>query len=579
MSAKGKFVFRIRLIAGALLAVGLVLIVRLYFLQIVHGQEFRLKAEKQYVKQSTNQIDRGGIFFTAKDGSLISAATIASGNTIAVNPQMITDPRGAYEDLKKVLPDLDENAFLAKVAKKEEVYEEIALQQKAATGEALTALKIPGVQVLASHWRYYPGKVLAAQTIGFLGFGKDGTTVAGQYGLERYYDGALSRSDGGLYVNFFADLFTNLRAKFSPDTVEPGADLVTSLEPSVQQFLESALADYDAAWHADTVGGIIMDPKTGSIIAMASRPGFDLNDFKNADPNAFANPLVERVYEFGSIMKAITMASGIDSGKVTPTTTYDDKGFLILDGKKINNYDFKGRGVVSMQEVLNQSLNTGVSFVVQRMGTTTFASYLNRFGITGETGIDLPNEASPLISNLKSPRAVEYATASFGQGIAITPIAMARGLATLANGGVVPGPHVGVELRYGGGITKKLGWTPPQQAITAESDEKITRMLVNVVDVALQGGKAKMADYSIAAKTGTAQIARPDARGYYADRYLHSFFGYFPAYDPKFLVFFFAVYPKGAQYASETWTSPFINSVHFLINYYNIPPDRGQNGG
>lgn len=579
MSAKSKFIFRIRLIAGVLLLIGFVLIVRLYFLQVVHGHEFRLKAEKQYVKQSTNQIDRGTIFFTAKDGSLISAATIASGNTIAINPQRITNPEKTYTDLKSILPDLDQSSFLAKAEKKDEVYEEVALQQKVSTGDQISALKVPGVQVLGSHWRYYPGKVLSAQTIGFLGFGKDGKSVAGQYGLERYYDGALSRSDGGLYVNFFADLFTNIRAKFSPDTVEPGADLVTSLEPSVQQFLESALADYDSKWHADTVGGIIMDPKTGSILAMASRPGFDINDFKNADPNAFANPLVERVYEFGSIMKAVTMASGIDSGAVTPTTTYDDKGFLILDGKKINNWDFKGRGVVSMQEVLNQSLNTGVSFVVQKMGTTTFASYLDRFGITGETGIDLPNEASPLVSNLKSPRAVEYATASFGQGVAITPIAMARALATLANGGVVPGPHVGVELRYGGGITKKLGWTPPQQAITRESDEAITRMLVNVVDVALQHGAVKMADYSIAAKTGTAQIARPDARGYYTDRYLHSFFGYFPAYEPKFLVFFFAVYPKGAQYASETWTSPFMNTVHFLINYYNIPPDRGQSGG
>ncbi len=579
MTAKSKFAFRIRIIAGAILLIAAVLLVRLYFLQVVHGKEFRLRAESQYVQQSTNQIDRGTIFFTSRDGSLISAATIAAGDTIALNPSRLKDADGVYFILKPLIPELDKSLFLEKSANKEAVYAEVAKQIPTETGKAISALKIPGVQVLASHWRFYPGHALGAQTIGFLGFGADGKSVAGQYGLERYYNGALSRSDGGLYVNFFADLFTNIRAKFSPDTVEPGADLVTSLEPAVQQFLEDALKKYDEAWHSDTVGAIIMDPKTGSIVAMATRPGFDLNDFKNADPNAFANPLVERVYEFGSIMKAITMASGIDSGAVTPTTTYDDKGFLILDGSRINNYDHKGRGVVSMQEVLNQSLNTGVSFVVKRMGNAKFASYLEKFGIRSETGIDLPNEASPLVSNLKSPRAVEYATASFGQGIAITPVAMARALATLANGGVVPAPHVGVELRYGGGITKKLGWSPTVQAISPESDEAITRMLVTVVDVALQGGKAKMADYSIAAKTGTAQIARPDARGYYTDRYLHSFFGYFPAYDPKFLVFFFAVYPKGAQYASETWTQPFMNTVHFLINYYNIPPDRAQSGG
>lgn len=578
MTAKSKLAVRVRIIAIVVIAIAAVLLARLYFLQIVHGREYRKEAESQYVKQSTNQIDRGSIFFTSKDGTLISAATIGAGYTIAVNPEIIKNPEAAYGALKPLLPELDKTSFVAKAHTEESVYQEVARQVPTETGDAIAALKIPGVQVLGSHWRFYPGKTLGAQTVGFLGFAKDGNTLAGRYGLERYYDGALSRADGGLYVNFFADLFTNIRAKFSPDTAEPGADVVTSLEPSVQQFLENTLAEYDVNWHSDAVGAIIMDPKTGAIVAMASRPGFDLNDFKKADPEYFANPLIERVYEFGSTMKAITMAAGIDSGAVTAKTTYNDKGFIILDGARINNYDHKARGVVPMQEVLNQSLNTGVSFVVTRMGTTTFARYLDRFGITEETGIDLPNEASPLVSNLESPRAVEYATASFGQGIALTPVAMARALATLANGGVVPGPHIGLELRYGGGIKKKLGWSPPRTAISPESTEAITRMLVTVVDDALRGGAIKMTDYSIAAKTGTAQIARPDARGYYEDRYLHSFFGYFPAYDPKFLVFFYSVYPKGAKYASETWTEPFMKTTHFLINYYNIPPDRAPTG-
>lgn len=578
MATKTKVAFRIRLIAGVVIFIALVLIGRLYFLQIVHGSDYRRQAESQYVKQSTNQIDRGAIYFTGKDGTRISAATISSGYVIVINPTLLTNPEDTYSSLKKYIPELDKEVFLKKAQVEGSVYQEVAQQVLVETGDSISKLKLPGVQVLGSHWRYYPGQNLAAQTIGFLGYAKDGNTLAGRYGLERFYDSALSRADGGLYVNFFADLFTNIRSQLSPDTTEPGADVITSLEPSVQQFLEGTLKQYSEKWHADTIGAIIMDPKTGAVIAMASRPGFDLNNFKNADPEYFANPLVERVYEFGSIIKAITMASGIDSGAVTAKTTYNDKGFIILDGARINNYDFKGRGVVPMQEVLNQSLNTGVSFVVSKMGTQKFAEYLKRFGITEETGIDLPNEASPLVSNLTSPRAVEYATASFGQGIAITPIAMTRALATLANDGVVPGPHVATELQYGGGITKKLGWSPPRRAITKESNEEITRMLVAVVDDALKGGAIKMRDYTIAAKTGTAQIARPDARGYYTDRYLHSFFGYFPAYDPKFLVFFFAVNPKGAKYASETWTEPFMKTTHFLINYYSIPPDRAPTG-
>ena len=573
---RSRFAYRVRFIAFLIIAVAVVLLIRLYFLQVVHGKEYRLKAESQYVKQSSNQIDRGTIYFTQRDGSLISAATLNSGYTIALNPTLIQNPEKTYGSLAAALPSIDKASFLEKTAKKEDTYEEIARKVSDQTGQDIAALNIPGVQTLRERWRFYPGNSLAAHTIGFLGYGGDGKTLTGQYGLERSYETALTREGGGLYLNFFADLFTNIRTQFFSDDASAGADLVTSIEPSTQQFLEGILDRYGTAWNPKIAGGIIMDPKTGAVIAMASRPTFDLNNFKDADANDFADPLVQRVYEFGSTMKAITMAAGIDSGTVTPTTQYNDTGCITVDTAKICNYDHKARGVVPMQEVLNQSLNLGVSFIATKMGNQAFTDYFKRFGIAEETGIDLPSEATPLVSNLESPRQVEHDTAAFGQGIALTPIAMTRALATLANHGVVPGPHVGVELRYGGGITKKLGWTPEKQAITPESAETVTRMLVTVVDTALKHGEAKIPEYSIAAKTGTAQIANPNGGGYYKDRYLHSFFGYFPAYDPKFIIFFFAVEPKGAQYASETWTDPFMESVRFLINYYDIPPDRAQ---
>lgn len=151
---------------------------------------------------------------------------------------------------------------------------------------------------------------------------------------------------------------------------------------------------------------------------------------------------------------------------------------------------------------------------------------------------------------------------------------MARALATLANGGNVPSPHVAISLRYPGFPSKKLGWAPERRALSAEAAETVTGMLVKVVDEALQGGSVKIPELSVAAKTGTAQIAKASERGYYDDRFLHSFFGYFPAYDAKFLVFLYAVAPQGARYASETWTTPFMETVRFLVSYYNIPPDR-----
>ncbi len=573
---RSQFAFKIRVLAVGVILIAAVLLVRLYFLQVVNGSEYRAKAEAQYFKQSPNQIDRGSIFFSGKDGSLISAATLGRGYTVAINPKLIESPESAYEAVSKEISGLDKSDFITKTANKNTSYVEVARKVPEDEGKAIGSAKIPGIQALRETWRFYPGGSLASQTIGFLGYGKDGTSLSGQYGLERYYNDAITKSAGGLYVNFFADLFTNIRSQFFDGETEPGADLVTSIEPSVQQYLEGVLARYDTAWSPRIEGGIIMDPQTGAIIAMASRPTFDLNDTKNGSVETFGNPLVERVYEFGSTMKPLTMAAGIDSGTVTPTSTYNDKGYAVFDKSTIYNYDKKGRGVVPMQEVLNQSLNTGVAYIVSKMGTSKFRNYFEKYGITEETGIDLPNEASPLTENFKSPRTIEYVTASFGQGIALTPIAMTRALATLANHGIVPGPHVGVELDYGGGITKKIGWSPPREAITPETAETVTRMLVTVVDKALKGGTVKIPEYSIAAKTGTAQIADHATGGYYTDRYLHSFFGYFPAYDPKFIIFFFAAEPKGAQFASETWTDPFIQSVKFLINYYNIPPDRPQ---
>ncbi|MBV9349618.1 MAG: penicillin-binding protein 2 [Patescibacteria group bacterium] len=574
MSSRTRFSVRIRLIASLIIGISLIFIIRLYFLQVVHGKEYRAQAESEYVKQSQNQIDRGSIFFTAKDSTLISAASIASGDTVAVNPQLLKDPASAYRTLKKYFPDLDETVFMGKATNKDVVYAEIERQVPADVGNKVIAENIKGVQVLKETWRFYPGGNLAGQTIGFLAYGPDGRTLLGQYGLERYYDEALSHSTNGLYVNFFADLFTNLRAELSTGSQSPGADLVISIEPTVQSFLEDQLKKYNDMWHPKTAGAIIMDPSTGEILAMAATPSFDPNNFKDADPNTFRNPLVQNDYEFGSIVKALTMAAGIDSGAVTPTTTYNDTGCITLDKKRICNYDLKARGVIPMQQILSQSLNVGAAWVENRMGSAIFTSYLKKYGIEEETGIDLPGEASPLVANLSSPRQVEYATASFGQGIALTPVAMTRALATLADHGAVPSPHVGLELDYGGGLVKKLGWAPPRQAITPQTADTVTRMLVNVVDNSLANGKAKIPEYSVAAKTGTAQIEDPTTHEYYPDRYLHSFFGYFPAYNARFIVFFYALEPQGAQYASETWTKPFSDTVHFLINYYHVPPDR-----
>jgi stage V sporulation protein D (sporulation-specific penicillin-binding protein) len=500
-----RYIGRIRVLTAVCVLAALIIVGRLYYLQVMRGDWYARRADAQFVSTQDPLLDRGTIYFTDKDGNQITAATL---NSVASS----TD-----------------------------------------------------------HQRYYPGGSLAAQEIGFVAYNND-NTQKGRYGLEKYYDEVLTRDQN--YSNFFVELFGGVKTALQGGTAQ--GDIITTIEPSVQAELERTLVDYDATWHPDLSGGIVMDPKTGEIVAMAVSPTFDLNTFnKQTDPLIYADPMVQNVYEMGSIIKPLTMAAGIDSGAVTEQTTYDDTGCITVDTKKICNYDFKARGVIPMQQVLSQSLNVGASFVATTMGQATQRDYfLNHYKLGEETGIDLPGEVHGLMSNLSAPEQVGYDTASFGQGIAMTPIETVRALATLANGGYLVTPHFVKAITYDTGVTRALGWGDPVQVLKPDTTTTVSRMLTVVVDTALAHGADKLDHYSVAAKTGTAQIADPAGGGYYPDRYLHSFFSYFPSYNARFVIFLFSVYPKGAPYASQTWAPPWHALTQFLINYYQLPPDR-----
>ena len=563
---RAHFTLRTRIMLGVVLCVVVLLLVRLYFLQVVHGEEYRAQATDQYVHTYGGLYDRGTIAF--KNGT--NAATMKLGYLLAVNPTQIEDPEAVYDGIS-AHADIARDAFLARATKDGDPYEEIAQQISTTTAARIREQELPGVMLIPQRWRHYPGNALASHTIGFVGY--DGDVRNGRYGLERYYEDVLARNESNLYVNFFAELFTNLRDIVFVPVNEREGSIVTTLDASVQSHLETLLHNTKDTWSSAFTAGIVMNPQTGAITAMAVTPSFDLNNFGEAEGVTYANPLVERFYEMGSIMKPITVAAGIDAGAIAADTTYTDRGSRTLDGYTFYNFDQRARGEASMQDVLSQSLNTGVAFVVDEMGKGAFRRYLHRFGINEETGIDLPNEVQNMTANLDSPRDIEYATASFGQGVALTPVSMARMLSALPDG-MLEQPHVVSAIRSRTGVTHALTYDDMrQEVIRSETAEEITRMLVAVVDEALLEGSVKMERYSIAAKTGTAQIPSPEG-GYYDDRFLHTFFGYFPAYDAEHLVFLMNVEPVGAQYASQTLTEPFMDMTQFLINHYDIPPDR-----
>lgn len=563
---------RIRLASILIILFGVVLIGKLYYIQIVQGKEYSLQADKQYIQSSGRLYNRGDIFFTDKENHLVSAATLKSGYKVAINPGSIDNSHKVFRQLKPML-DIKKTEFIKKANKKDDPYEEIAHRIKEKKAKKINEKRIPGVATYLQRWRFYPADELASHEIGFVAY--KGDELKGRYGLERYYNEVLSRKNKGVDINFFAKVFSNIKSSLSIKDTHLMGDVVTTIEPSVQLFLENRLEQIRKKYDSETTGGIIINPQKGNIYAMSAKPNFNLNKFgKVEDPSLYSNPLVDSVYEMGSIIKSFTMAAGLDSGAVTPKTTYYDKGYVKINGHKIYNYDKQGRGEINMQEVLNHSLNTGAAFAQKKMGKETFAEYMKDYELGQKTDINLPNEAEGMTDNLNSSRRLEYATASFGQGIAMTPIATVKALTTLANKGRSVAPKIVKRIEYESGLSKKITKEKQDRVLTKKTANTVTRMLIKVADDALWKGGKGFSHYSVALKTGTAQIPNHQEGGYYKNKYLHSFFGYFPAYDPKFLIFFYTVNPQGVRYSSNSLAPAFRKTVDFLINYYNVPPDR-----
>lgn len=570
---RAQFRSRIRWVLAGIILVAFLIFIRLYFIQIVHGKEYALKADRQFTSSSSGLFDRGSIYFTDKDGTEISAATLSTGFLIAINPQTLIDPEAAYKAITSVAStSIPHDAFMAAVVKKGQVYVEVAHHIPQAQGAALDALAIPGVEVLRERWRYYPGGALAAQSVGIVSYGS-GDTLVGQTGLEAVYDGTLARSGDSLYKNFFAELFSNVGNLLVNAKDAREGNIVTTIEPEVEIRLMRDLQKVNDQYSSRSTGGIIMDPSTGAIIALASYPTYDENNLQNIDPAVLGNPLVENVHEFGSIMKPLTMISALDAGVITPQTTYNDTGCITVDKAKICNWDHKARGVIPVVEIIKQSLNVGASWVATQLGKDKFRVYFTKlFG--QKTDIDLPFETRALVANLATAQQVNFDNMSFGQGIAVSPVQMIRALGAIANGGAMVQPHLVSAIRLNSGVVRTLDWGQTTPVFSAIAARETTTMMDALFDEALLNGKAKIPTMSVAAKTGTAQLTTPDG-SYYKDRFFHSFVGFFPSYHPRFIILLYTDYPKNVQYASQTLDGTFLDLLHFIIDYYQIPPDRG----
>ncbi|OGI83969.1 hypothetical protein A2903_00900 [Candidatus Nomurabacteria bacterium RIFCSPLOWO2_01_FULL_33_17] len=543
------------------------IIIRLFYIQVIDSAYYKELGIGQYIATHSENEQRGSIYFSRQDGTLISAATMSNGYILAITPKLIKETDLVYKKISDIYP-IDHDIFYEKVLKKDDPYEEIAHRIPKDIALKIQDLKISGITIARESWRNYPGGSRAAHVLGLVAY--SGEYEEGVYGLERLFEKELVNSNEHTSVNPFAAVFRNL----GNDT-NSRHDIVTTIEPEIQIALEKTISDVQVMYESEGVGGIVINPKTGEILAMAYTPSFDPNFPSQAtEESVFLNPAVSKVYEFGSIIKPLVVSAALDTDSINQETKFNDEGFIKVGVETIHNFDNKGRGVVTIKEILGQSLNTGMVMIMQKLGQKNMRLYFKKFGLRDKIGIDLPSEINSLTSNLDSNREIEFAAASFGQGFAVTPVQVVRAFSSLANGGVPANPHVVKEIRTQDGvIIKSFEPTFLDSALKPETAKEISIVLTHVVDMSLQNGTLAFPHHSVAAKTGTAQMVGPDGK-YSDDRYLHSMFAYIPASDPKYLVFLYNVYPKGVEYASASLSKPLFSYLQFLISYGTIKPDR-----
>lgn len=560
---------RVRILGLVVLLVGLTLVSRLYFIQVFSHGKWVALAEDQHSTSETLSADRGEIFM--HDGeNLYPLAVNREYRLVYVVPKDVVEKDRVAIELSQIL-NMDIGPIREKLNMPNDPFEIIKHRLSDEEVSRVKDLSFKGVALLPEKFRYYPAGELASQVIGFASLGAGGG--AGGYGIEASQDNRLRGIGGELSQEKDAG------GRWIPLTdrdivsAKNGDGIVLSLDRVIQYETEKILKDATEEFQADRATAIVMDPKTGSILSMASFPQFDPNAYSDVEDYAlFMNPAVSMAYEPGSIMKPITMAIGIEESKVSPTTEYVDTGVVSIGGYAIRNSEDKVYGRSNMTSVLNNSINTGVIFVEKQVGNKIFGDYVKRFGFGERTGVSLPAELPGNIRNLANVRSdIQYFTASFGQGITVTPLQIVNAYATLANGGWLMRPHIINQIIHGDGSKEEVAPEPIRQVLSEQTSRTMGSMLREVV-VNGHGKRADVPGYLVGGKTGTAQVAKSDGAGYEEGLNIGSFAGYAPINDPRFVVLVKLDNPKNVEWAESSAAPTFGKIMKFLLEYAKIKP-------
>lgn len=566
-----SYPIRIFLLLAVIVLFIVLIIFRMFNLQVLNHEYYQALASDQHSRDEKLLPGRGEIYLDGAAGKpAVLAATNVTKTIVYAVPREVTDRVGTAAKLAAAL-----DMPVAEIAPKLEGdgnYTVIKKQVDDAKAKQVKEMALVGIGTEPETVRYYPERNLASHVLGFLGF--KGNSRVGQYGIEGNYEAALAGSAGllGIEKDLAGRWITVASRNFV--AAEDGKDIHLTIDSAIQyktqEVLKSAVESNQAA------GGsvIVMNPKTGGIMAMANYPDYDPNEYgKVSDISIYSNSALASDYEPGSVFKPLVMAAAINEGAVTPDTTYEDTGVVSIDEFNIKNSDGKANGVQNMTQVLEKSLNTGMIFVGQKLGNSKFRDYVNRFGFGKKTGIELPNEVLGNLDNLQKKSDIFFATSSYGQGHTVTPIQLISSYTALANGGKMMKPYIVNKIVRPDGKEENVEPEKVGQVIDTRTAAQVSAMLVNVVENG-HGKRAAVPGYYIAGKTGTAQVPYRDRAGYDPSKNIGSFIGYGPVDNPQFLMLVRIDHPKNVNFAESTAAPAFGQIAAFILNYLQVPPTR-----
>ncbi len=540
-----------------------VLLIRLFYWQVVSADRLGKEAADQHFTELTIPASRGDIL-DSHDNPLVvtQPAYLVFGE-----PRNIANIRAFSENVSPLLS-LDPEVLSAKLSEPNRVWVPITHKVELPVVSQLKSLELAGLGFEKEPKRFYPEASTAAHLLGFVGSDVNGVDQ-GYFGLEGYYDRQLRGVDGSRRLEkdaHGAPLLIGNEERIIP---EDGRTLVLHIDKVIQQITERKLKDGISRYGAKEGTAVVLDPATGGVLAMASYPNYDPRTFSQFDKTLYKNPIVASTFEPGSTFKALIMAAAINEKLITPDTMMEETGPVQVGPYFIRTWNNQYNGKITMTQVLEHSSNVGMVFVAQKLGREKLIEAIKKYGFGKPTHIDLEDETSPDLRPDAEWHEIDEYTASFGQGIAVTPMQMVRAVASLANGGKMMEPHVVKEIRDNKGKTIPIPPKVTAQVMRPETARIVTEMMVNAVD----NGEAKWAKpkgYRIAGKTGTAQI--PVAGHYDASKTIASFVGFAPADKPRFVILVTLTEPTSSPWGSETAAPLFFTIARDLFTYWGIPP-------